>query len=180
MIQFHLRTTATFSNMEISNDSGDRSSSSLSRFESPTEAIRSPSRRTDRCYSDPRVELMICVFIYLSIYLFISCVGNPTPEVTWWQEQRMVDKHSEFRHPEQGVRNVLQLERLSRSDLLTSLSCQAANTQLSLPLTRSVQIELNCKSTILVIFFFYFFFVLFSSYFYSYYDSCRTSLYNQL
>ena len=91
--------------------------------------------------------LVILYFILIFCLFVCVCVGNPTPEVTWWQEQRMVDKHSEFRHPEQGVRNVLQLERLSRSDLLTSLSCQAANTQLSLPLTRSVQIELNCKST---------------------------------
>ena len=81
----------------------------------------------------------------ISIFITFLRTGNPTPEVTWWQEQRMVDKHSELRHPEQGVRNVLQLERLGRADLLTSFSCQAANTQLSLPITRSVQIELNCK-----------------------------------
>lgn len=71
------------------------------------------------------------------------------PEVTWWQEERMIDRHAEVRHPEQGVRNVLQLERLGRVDLHTKLMCQAANSigqQLSQPMTKSVQIELNRKS----------------------------------
>lgn len=73
--------------------------------------------------------------------------GNPTPEVTWWQEERMIDRHAEIRHSEQGVaRNVLQLERLGRVDLRTKLSCHASNTQLSQPLTKSVEIELNRKS----------------------------------
>ena len=65
------------------------------------------------------------------------------PEVTWWQEERMIDRHAEERHPEQGVRNVLRLERLGRVDLRTKLSCHASNTQLSPPLTKSIEIELN-------------------------------------
>lgn len=75
--------------------------------------------------------------------------GNPMPEVTWWQEERMIDRHAEVRHTDQGVRNVLQLERLGRVDLHTKLTCQATNGvghQLSQPLTKSVQIELNRKS----------------------------------
>lgn len=71
------------------------------------------------------------------------------PEVTWWQEERMIDRHAEVRHTDQGVRNVLQLERLGRVDLHTKLTCQATNGvghQLSQPLTKSVQIELNRKS----------------------------------
>lgn len=65
------------------------------------------------------------------------------PEVTWWQEGRMIDRHSEVRHSEQGVRNVLQLERLGRVDLGSSISCQASNTQLSQPLAKFVKIQLN-------------------------------------
>jgi hypothetical protein len=59
----------------------------------------------------------------------------------------MIDRHAEVRHSEQGVaRNVLQLERLGRVDLRTKLSCHASNTQLSQPLTKSVEIELNRES----------------------------------
>lgn len=44
------------------------------------------------------------------------------------------------------MRNVLQIAKLSRNFLRTTLTCQATNTPLSHPLTKSVQIELNRKS----------------------------------
>ncbi|XP_057374679.1 nephrin-like isoform X2 [Daphnia carinata] len=83
--------------------------------------------------------------------LILVCIvtgGNPMPEVTWWQEERMIDRHVEVRqYSENGVAsNVLQLERLGRSDLRTKLSCHASNSLLAQPpLTRSVEIELNLK-----------------------------------
>lgn len=73
------------------------------------------------------------------------CKGEPAPDVTWWQEQRLIDRYSESR-AEEGVRNVLKLERLGRPDLRTTISCQASNTQMSLPLIKSVIIDLNRES----------------------------------
>ena len=75
----------------------------------------------------------------------------------------MIDRHAEVRHSEQGVaRNVHQLERLGRVDLRTKLSCHASNTQLSQPLTKSVEIELNRESYYKNTFFFFFFYLLFT------------------
>ena len=71
--------------------------------------------------------------------------------MTWWQEQRLIDRQSEFHSSSSGgggdgeVRNVLKLERLGRVDLRTTVSCQAYNTQLSHPLTKSAIVELTCK-----------------------------------
>lgn len=68
------------------------------------------------------------------------------PDVTWWQEERMIDRHVEVRqYSENGVAsNVLQFERLGRSDLRTRLSCHASNSLLAQPpLTKFVEIELN-------------------------------------
>ena len=72
--------------------------------------------------------------------------GDPAPEVSWWQDQRLIDRHSEFHNQQDGVRNVLKLERMGRPDLHTSISCQASNTQLSLPLTKALSVEVNRKS----------------------------------
>lgn len=80
-----------------------------------------------------------------SIWWLINA-GDPAPEVTWWQDQRLIDRHSEFHNQQDGVRNVLKLERMGRPDLHTSISCQAANTQLSLPLTKALTVEVNRKS----------------------------------
>ena len=83
------------------------------------------------------------------------------PEVTWWQDERMIDRHVEVRqYSDQGVAsNVLQLERLGRKDLRTKVSCHASNTLFTQqPLTKSVEIELNreynTKIPILLFFFF--------------------------
>lgn len=74
-----------------------------------------------------------------------QCPGAPRPEVTWWHEESRIDRHPET---EKGaeVRNVLQIAKLGRNFLRTTLTCQATNTPLSHPLTKSVQIELNRKS----------------------------------
>ena len=77
-------------------------------------------------------------------------LGDPTPEVTWWQDQRLIDRHSEYNNQQDGVRNVLKLERMGRPDLHTSISCQAANTQLSLPLTKALTVEVNRKSILIL------------------------------
>ena len=43
------------------------------------------------------------------------------------------------------VRNILVIGSLSRSDLNSVIQCHASNTNLIVPLRRSVQLDMNCK-----------------------------------
>ncbi|GIY07111.1 uncharacterized protein CDAR_101111 [Caerostris darwini] len=68
----------------------------------------------------------------------------PHPTVTWWRESVLVDET--FSQTSQGyVRNELPLPKLHRSDLLVTYSCQATNTNLTVPVSASVTIDINRK-----------------------------------
>ncbi|GFW00828.1 uncharacterized protein TNCV_1760661 [Trichonephila clavipes] len=79
-------------------------------------------------------------------------VGIPHPTVTWWRESVLVDET--FSQTSQGyVRNELALPKLHRSDLLVTYSCQASNTNLTVPVSASVTININpfqCNNRILM------------------------------
>lgn len=105
------------------------------------------------------IELLY--IILFSLLFFLIVLGNPMPEVTWWQDERMIDRHVEVRqYSDQGVAsNVLQLERLARKDLRTKVSCHASNTLFTQqPLTKSVEIELNREYNTKNSYFFFWFF----------------------
>ena len=51
-----------------------------------------------------------------------------------------------FSQTTQGyVRNELVLPKLHRSDLLVTYTCQAVNTNLTVPVSSSITIDINCK-----------------------------------
>ncbi|GFR11065.1 uncharacterized protein TNCT_562692 [Trichonephila clavata] len=78
------------------------------------------------------------------VSLICEAEGIPHPTVTWWRESVLVDET--FSQTSQGyVRNELALPKLHRSDLLVTYSCQASNTNLTVPVSASVTIDINLK-----------------------------------
>ncbi|CAG2113822.1 unnamed protein product, partial [Medioppia subpectinata] len=70
--------------------------------------------------------------------------GNPPPVVKWWRGSTIADE-SYYTTPKGFIRNVIQLPRLSRDDLMTVLTCQASNTNLTVPASQTIAIDLNLK-----------------------------------
>ncbi|XP_064471652.1 hemicentin-2-like isoform X2 [Ornithodoros turicata] len=70
--------------------------------------------------------------------------GRPPPNVTWWSGSTLIDDSS-APSPLEVVRNELTIPRLQRSDLLKVLTCQASNTNLTVPRSSSVTINMNLR-----------------------------------
>ncbi|KAB7496028.1 Hemicentin-2 [Armadillidium nasatum] len=67
--------------------------------------------------------------------------GIPPPRVTWWHEGSLLDDGSEVKS-DGVIRNTLHMPKLTRADLLKTITCQAVNSNLTVPLTKSVTIDL--------------------------------------
>lgn len=70
--------------------------------------------------------------------------GSPPPIVTWWEGPTLLDMTPEVERPDQ-VTNTLVVPSLTRRDLHRTLTCQAANSNLTAPLVTTVTLDLNCK-----------------------------------
>uniref|UniRef100_T1JJT1 Ig-like domain-containing protein n=1 Tax=Strigamia maritima TaxID=126957 RepID=T1JJT1_STRMM len=77
---------------------------------------------------------------------FISVVlsGRPPPRVTWWRASKLLQESSEVSSSGK-VRSDLILPRLSRNDLNSNLTCQASNTNLTVPVSKIIMLDLNCE-----------------------------------
>ncbi|XP_023240426.1 synaptogenesis protein syg-2-like [Centruroides sculpturatus] len=70
--------------------------------------------------------------------------GTPTPVVTWWREYTLLD--DSYQVVGDGVvRNDVLIRGLQRSDLMTMLTCQTHNSNITAPIVASVTIDLNLK-----------------------------------
>jgi len=70
--------------------------------------------------------------------------------VTWWRGNALLDDDY-FTTPKGVVRNVLKIAKLMREDLMMVLTCQASNTNLTVPGSQTFALDLNRKSSGLVI-----------------------------
>ncbi|KAG7156007.1 Synaptogenesis protein syg-2-like 3 [Homarus americanus] len=68
--------------------------------------------------------------------------GSPRPWVTWWHEGSLLDDVAE-EVKGQVIRNILILPNLSRQHLYRVLTCQASNSNLSLPLAATVTLDMS-------------------------------------
>ena len=74
----------------------------------------------------------------------IMFLGKPPPKVRWLKGDRVIDRSSHLTEDD-GVKNQLILGNLSRYNLNEILTCQATNDNRSLPVEKSVAIDMNCK-----------------------------------
>ncbi|GIY71456.1 uncharacterized protein CDAR_188751 [Caerostris darwini] len=72
--------------------------------------------------------------------------GDPSPAVCWLRNAELLDD-SYYITPQGFPRNELLLSSLKRTDLMSSLTCQVSNSNLSAPVTSTVVIDMNLKPT---------------------------------
>ena len=78
--------------------------------------------------------------------------GRPLPRVTWWRDHALLDD-SFKRYGDFKVENELILYELKREDLHSILTCQASNNNISVPVSTSVKLDMNCKCMFKMCFF---------------------------
>ncbi|XP_063595202.1 synaptogenesis protein syg-2-like [Penaeus indicus] len=72
--------------------------------------------------------------------------GIPPPTLTWWQKGSLLDDVSEV-NTSNLARNTLTLPPLTRADLHKVLTCQASNSDLLIPLSKAVTIDMDFAPT---------------------------------
>ena len=85
----------------------------------------------------------ICVA--LNIFIF-SCLGDPLPKVTWWQSGSLYDSSDEVTRMGVIIKRKV-YKGLRREDLGKTFTCQAANTNLTVPVSAEVKIIMTRKYT---------------------------------
>ncbi|XP_022252394.1 nephrin-like isoform X2 [Limulus polyphemus] len=81
--------------------------------------------------------------------LILGCIakgGKPPPSVTWWRNSVLIDNSFRKTHDLQ-VRNDYVFQQLRREDLMTRLTCQASNNNITSPRIAHVIIDINLKPT---------------------------------
>ncbi|KFB35298.1 AGAP002104-PA-like protein [Anopheles sinensis] len=71
-------------------------------------------------------------------------LGRPLPKVQWWYENKVINNTSVVLS-DKRVKNTLVLHRLERKHLKSVFTCQAANNNVTNPISASVTLDMNCK-----------------------------------
>ena len=71
-------------------------------------------------------------------------IGNPAPKVTWWIDGSLYDSTDEMTRLGRTLNHMV-YPSLTREDLFKVFTCQASNTNRTLPASRKVKVILNCK-----------------------------------
>ncbi|XP_064469301.1 nephrin-like isoform X2 [Ornithodoros turicata] len=69
--------------------------------------------------------------------------GKPRPVVSWWKDKRLVDNNFTVIGDGRLARNVLEIDQLKRSDFLSVLTCQGANNNSTVSVSRSITLDMN-------------------------------------
>lgn len=75
---------------------------------------------------------------------FFIWPGYPTPTLRWLKDGLAIDE-SWTVTPQGIVRNELVITRLRRGDLMSTLVCEANNSNLTEAISTAISLELNCK-----------------------------------
>ncbi|XP_015921092.1 neural cell adhesion molecule 2 [Parasteatoda tepidariorum] len=85
--------------------------------------------------------------------LYLICEskgGKPTPVLTWWRGPLLIDDTFEVTSTH-IVRNELQIDSLTRKDLMAEFTCQASNNNVSSPMKSSISVDLNFRPLVVKI-----------------------------
>ena len=74
----------------------------------------------------------------------LSRAGLPPPQVKWWEGRSLLDGISEV-NASLVTSNSVTLAPLTRRDLHRALTCQASNSDLTAPLSRTITLDMNCE-----------------------------------
>lgn len=70
--------------------------------------------------------------------------GSPPPKVTWHFEGKILDDSYTQEHEDITI-NRLDIRKVTRDFLRARLICKASNTQLILPVTSEIILDVNCE-----------------------------------
>ncbi|XP_076365961.1 protein turtle homolog B-like [Tachypleus tridentatus] len=77
-------------------------------------------------------------------FLCKSVGGKPRPSVTWWNEKILLDDGYTFK-PHNVVDNELTIDSVRREDLLSVLTCMVSNSNVTVPGSVSITLDLNLR-----------------------------------
>ncbi|XP_052863165.1 nephrin-like [Anopheles cruzii] len=74
----------------------------------------------------------------------ISTGGRPLPQVQWWYDNKVINNTSVVLS-DKRVKNTLVLHRLERKHLKSVFTCQAANNNVTNPISASITLDMNLR-----------------------------------
>lgn len=82
--------------------------------------------------------------MFICLIFSFNNLGNPPPVLRWYKNNQSIDESYSLSSNNLTVYNDLVLNRLTRSDLNSILTCEA-NNNITKPIKSSVSIDINCK-----------------------------------